>query len=51
MREHKGHDDSATFDACTIITRITSSNESEPSTELPLLKKKMAHFFTKNTIL
>ena len=41
MREHKGHDDSVTFDAHTIITRITSSNESEPTTELHLLKKKI----------
>ena len=51
MRELKGHNDSARFDACTIITRIMRSNESEPTTELLLLKKKMAHFLTKNTIL
>ena len=37
MREHKGYDDSATFDACTIIMRITSSNESEPTTSGPSL--------------
>ena len=34
MREHKGHNDSARFDACTIITRITRSNQSEPTTTL-----------------
>ena len=31
MREYKGHNDLATFDAPTVITRITSSNESGPN--------------------
>ena len=52
MRECKGHNYSAMFKERTIITRIMSLTESEPTTKLPLLnKKKMAHFLRKIYLL
>ena len=51
MRECKGHNYSATFKERTIITRIMNSNESEHTTELPLLNKRKWHIFLRKIYL